>query len=136
MESPTTARLDSDMVDQKTAARADIGRILRLSCQLYPSHCESSRRLAHYLFTMDALKELVQDLGPTLHHADADPECLHFVGSAALTLGDYSLAETYLSRAIAGGHDESLGPLAKALLAMDRTSEAYYVATRALDAVP
>jgi uncharacterized protein (TIGR02466 family) len=124
------------MVSLTTVARADVGNMLRAAYAVHSDHPETVRRLARYLFSIDALEELVQLLGSVRRESETDAEVLHFVGLAAMALGNNALAELTLSRAVANGHSESLGHWAKALHALDRTTEAYSVATRALEQSP
>lgn len=124
------------MANLTTVTRTDLGNVLRAAYKAHSDHPETVRRLARHLFSTDALEELVQDLGPTLRGSEADAECLHFVGLAALVLGDNALAELTLSRAASSGHSESLGHWIKALNALDRTAEAYSVGMRTLEDFP
>jgi hypothetical protein len=116
--------------------REDIGNLIRAAHRAHPRHQETSRRLARYLFRTDALEELVKQFGQTLGNPKTDPECLHYLGLAALTLGDDVLAESALSRAVSGGHAESMGPWARALSNTNRRAEAYSVASRRLEQCP
>lgn len=124
------------MTPQTTVARTDLANVLRAAYRANPHHPQTARRLARYLFSNDELEELVRELSPSPHNSQLDPECSHFVGMAALTLGENDLAERTLSYAAAAGHRESLGHWAKALWALDRTSEAYSAAMRRLKEFP
>jgi len=124
------------MVNLTTVAHIDVGNVLRAAYEAHPNHPATVRRLARYLFSTDALEELVRELGPTLRDSQADAECLHFVGLAALVLGDNALAERSLSRAASSGHRESLGHWVKALNALDKTAEAYSVGMQTLEDFP
>jgi Putative 2OG-Fe(II) oxygenase/Coenzyme PQQ synthesis protein D (PqqD) len=117
-------------------SREDAGNLIRAAHRADPGHRETARRLARYLFTTDALEELVGQFGPALSDPKADPECLHFLGLAASALGDRVLAESALSRAVSEGHAKSSGPWARALYDANRTSEAYSVGTRTLEQSP
>ena len=123
------------MIDLTETVRSEIGKVIRAAYELDPRHRESRRRLAGYLFNIDALEELVQRLGPS-QHTETDAKVLHFVGLAALLLGDGALAELTLSRAVANGHSESLGHWVKALHALNKTTEAYTVGMRTLRDFP
>jgi tetratricopeptide (TPR) repeat protein len=124
------------MVAGALTARADIGNLLRSAHEANARHPECARRLARYLFNIDALEELVQRLSRFLDDPEADPECLHFFGLAASMLGDHALAERALSRAVSGGHAGSLGPWVKALDALNRKAEAYSAGMRTLESFP
>jgi hypothetical protein len=114
----------------------DVGNVLRAAYERHPDHPATVRRLARYLFSTDALEELVRELGPTQCDSGADAESLHFVGLAASVPGDRALAERCLARAAAAGHRESLGYWVKALNALGRTEEAYSVGMRTLEDFP
>jgi uncharacterized protein (TIGR02466 family) len=124
------------MANLTAVAPTDFGNVLRAAYQAHSNHPETVRRLARYLFSTDALEELMQLLGATVHDTHADPECLHFLGTAALALGHNALAESALSRAVSGGYGESLGHWAKALNVLNKPAEAYSVGMRALENSP
>lgn len=124
------------MIHQKAVARTNIGNVLRAAYAAHPDHPETARWLVGYLYNSDALEELIHELAPSLSHSEADPECLHFVGIAALVLGDNVLAERTLARAVSWGHRESMGHWVKALFALGKTAEAYEAGMRTLEEFP
>ena len=124
------------MLNATTVAHVDVGRVIRAAYEAHPDHPPTVRRLARYLFSTDAHEELVGELGPTLLDSRADAECLHFVGLAALMLGDHVLAERSLSFAAASGHRDSLGHWVKTLKALGRIEEAYSIGMRTLEDFP
>jgi len=113
--------------------REKAGELIRAAYRLDPSHPETARRLARYLFATDALEELVGNFKSKLDTPELDPECLHYVGLAASALDDHRLAESALSRAVSKGHAGSRGPWARALYHLQKTTEAYSIAIQTLE---
>jgi hypothetical protein len=124
------------VLELTTRSREDIGNLIRAAHRADPGHGATSRRLARYLFKTDALEELVRQFACTPSAPNADPECLHYLGLAALSLGDDVLAESALKRAVESGHAASIGAWARLLKNTDRRAQAYAVASRRLEQCP
>ncbi|MGO9420014.1 MULTISPECIES: PqqD family peptide modification chaperone [Hyphomicrobiales] len=124
------------MLDVRQVTREEAGRMIRAAYRRNPSHRETGRRLARYLFVEDALEEQVEQFKPLLDASAPDPECLHYLGLAAFAMGDSGLAERAFERAVAVGNAESRGPWARVLHESQKTSEAYAIARETLEQNP
>lgn len=124
------------MNHSRTPARPDIGNALREAHRIHPDHAEAARRLARYLFSTDKLEELIQEFAPAPARIGVDRECLHYVGLAALVLGDTVLADRSLAGAVAAGHRASTGHWLKALHGLGRTDEATTLGMQFLEDYP
>ncbi len=124
------------MPGSRQVSREEAGRLIRSASRLDPSDREARRKLARFLYATDALEELVEQFEPDLDCAAPDPECLHYLGIAALALGTGRLAEAALSRAVSGGYADSSGPWAGSVFDLGRTSQAYAIAIDALGRDP
>ncbi len=120
------------MLNVRQVGRKEAGELIRAAFRRDPSHPETARRMARYLFANDALEELVAQLEPLLGDSVSDPECLHYLGLAASALGNHGLAESALSRAVFAGYADSRGPWARALFDLQKTSKAFAIATQTL----